>query len=130
MPPVRKDSIKSTRKISKTIKLKSSFEDKFSKRFHSSDQFPPALPLSTGKKTYPTKELFTSSSYSPQETEEEDNAEEVETKPVECLKKKAKKSQRMSLDPGALFSKMMFGTPKTPKSKHNKIDKKTANSSR
>jgi len=126
LPPVRKDSIKSARRISKTIKLKSSFEDKFSKRFHSSDQFPPVLPLSTEKKTYPTKELFTSSSYSPQDTEEDDNEEE-EAIPAECLKKKPKKPQRMSLDPGTLFSKMMFGTPK---SKPNKIDKKTANSSR
>ena len=124
IPPVRKDSIKSSRKISKSQKQKISFEEKFSKRFHSSDQFPPALPLSTGKKTYPTKELFTSSSYSPQETEEE---EEEETIPAECLKKKNKKPQRLSLDPGALFSKMMFGTPK---SKHNKIVKKSANSSR
>ena len=123
LPPVRKDSIKPAKKISKIVKLKPSFEDKFSKRFHSSDQFPPVLPLSTEKKTYPTKELFTSSSYSPQETEEE----EEETIPAECSKKKAKKPQRMSLDPGALFSKMMFGTPK---SKPNKIDKKTANSPR
>lgn len=121
LPPIRKDSIKSSRKISKSVKL--SFEEKFSNRFHSSDQFPPALPLSTGEKTYPTKELFTSSSYTPPETEEFDNEEEENAIPAVCSKKKEKKPPRMSLDPGALFSRMMFGTPK---SKHNK----SANSSR
>ena len=115
----------SSRKISKNQKLKVSFEEKFSKRFHTSDQFPPVLPLSGGKKTYPTKELFTSSSHSPQETEEEE--EEEMRIPAESLKKKEKKAQRLSLDPGSLFSKIRFGTPK---SKHNKIEKKTADSSR
>ena len=116
----------SARKISKNQKLKVSFEEKFSKRFHSSDQFPPVLPLSGGKKTYPTKELFTSS-YSTQETEEDDNEEVHANIAAESLKKREKKPQRLSLDPGSLFSKMRFGTPK---SKQNKIEKKTNISSR
>ena len=123
-PPVRKDSIQSARKIPRSPKL--SFEEKFSTRFHSSDQFPPAMPPTGGKKTYPTKELFTSSST--QETEEDDIVEEEEHAiPAECLKKKDKKPHRMSLDPGGLFSRMMFATPK---SKQTKVNKKSANSSR
>jgi len=104
-PPVRTDSIRSTRKIIRTPKLKLSFEDKFS--FRSCEYLPQPLPLSAEKKSYPSKELF---SWSPSPTKEREEEEPL----PESLKRKEKKSQRLSLDPAGLWSRMGFGGARTP----------------
>ena len=110
-PPVRTDSIRSTKKITRSSKHKVPFEEKFS--FHRFEELPPPppLPQSAEKKSYPSKVLFNCSPSPPKER--------VEQEPLpltDSLKKREKKSQRLSLDPAGIWLRMGFGGSKTPSS--------------
>merc|ERR1719342_1269156 len=87
-PPVRKDSIKTSKK--KTLKF--NLEDRFKDKFHAEELLPPPLPFSKCRKTYPTKELFAS----PCKDDCEDNGNDAK-EPLSISKsERTKKSRRFS----------------------------------